>query len=696
MSDEFALLPGASVVSPAPVAEPSVWGPRIARALPWLIVALPALYQLGLLSTAVTGRLTYPYDLEWMEGGMLHHAQRIHMGLGIYGPPSIDFIPYLYTPLYPSMLALVSGVFGLTYTLGRVFSLIAMLGIATVSFASIGSSRHGHLHREPVWAGALIALGLFAATYPYVEGWFDLVRADTFFLWMITAALAGLPRWAATGEGARGHGRVAAGGALLALAFFAKQTGIVYVALGGLIVLVVNWRRVPAFVATAALIGLGGTWLLNTTTHGWFWIYIRKIHGTHDFNMDRFWKSFGNVLWHFPALSVVIGVTLVGMLVTRIAKGPLPRATHPFLLWTPVFAVSTLIGAVGWGTEFAHFNAYMPAFLHGAFAAGAAIPAIYACARLWWGDRPHIELGSTVIALAAAVPLALACWTARWNPQKYIPTSQDKAAGDRLIARIRNIDGDVWMPSHPWYLQLAGKTPHVHRMGIKDVTARQPREVIGLDDALKNHAFSALILDERDVNTEVAGVNQYYRPAMRLPADERPRVYTGAPVIPDSIWVPAISTPPPANTQILFDFETLAWEPWTTTGAAWGKRPEAESLAGQPLVLGAGGRRFATSMHDGDAATGRLTSPAFPLAGTKLTVTLAGGTDATKLRVELWSVDDPKILATASVPEPGGESLHRVTLDIAAFNGVSAKLVFVDDSETGHLDVDDVWLWRAR
>lgn len=694
MRDEFAELPGAAVANPPSTHIPSDLWPRIARGLPWLLVALPALYQIYLLSTAVTERLAYPYDLEWMEGGMLHHAQRIHEGLGIYGPPSVDFIPYLYTPLYPAMLALVSGVFGISYTVGRVFSLVSMIGIATVSFASIGSRRHGHLHIEPVLAGAVLALGLFAATYPYVEGWFDLVRADTMFLWMVTAGLAGLPRWSKIGTGWRGHARVAAGGALLALAFFAKQTGIIYVALGGLIVLVVNWRRVPAYVAAAGVIGLGGVKLLNATTHGWFWTYIREIHSAHDFNMDRFWKSFGNILWHFPAVSVVIAATLLVLLVTRIFRGPLPRATHAFLLWTAVFAVSVLIGAIGWGTEFAHFNAYMPAFLHGGFAAGAAIPALYACARLWWGDRAHLEIGSSVIALAAAVPLALACWGARWNPQRFIPTNADREAGDRLVARIKSFPGDVWMPSHPWYLQLAGKTPHVHRMGIKDVTARQPREVLGLEDAMKNHAFSALILDERDVHIEVPAVQTYYRPAIKLPAEERPRVFTGAQVVPDSIWVPAIVTPPPAAARSVFDFEFAAWDGWTTTGSAWGKRPEAESLPGQPMVLGAGGRRFATSMHGGDAATGRLTSPVFALAGTRLTVMLAGGTNSARMRVELWAADEAKILATTSVPEPGGETMRRVVIDISAFENANAKLVFVDDSDSGHIDVDDVWLWK--
>ena len=45
--------------------------------LPWLAFAAAGLYQIALLAIAVGSRVTYPYDLEWMEGGMLHHALRI-------------------------------------------------------------------------------------------------------------------------------------------------------------------------------------------------------------------------------------------------------------------------------------------------------------------------------------------------------------------------------------------------------------------------------------------------------------------------------------------------------------------------------------------------------------------------------------------------------------------------------------------
>jgi len=209
---------------------------RVVVACVWLVLALAALYQISLLVQAIAGRVLYPYDLEWMEGGMLQHAQRIRHGEGIYVPPSVDFIPYLYTPLYPTLIAafsaLFGGPFGPSYLVGRAISIAALAGIAG---AALASSAGTHERRLPVVTGAVLGLGLFAACYPFVEGWYDIVRADTLFLFMVTAGIAGLPKWAASDDGVVGHGKVCAGAALMALAFFCKQTGIIYVAFGGLI-----------------------------------------------------------------------------------------------------------------------------------------------------------------------------------------------------------------------------------------------------------------------------------------------------------------------------------------------------------------------------------------------------------------------------------------------------------------------------
>jgi len=699
--------------APLPTASMMSVGPRLAHVAIWLLIAAPALYQIALLVLAISGRVGYPYDLEWMEGGMLQHAQRIRDGAGVYVPPSVDFIPFLYTPLYPSLLALFGGAFGITYTLGRVVSVLSLIGIAVVAAFQIASTRHQHVRPGPPWAGVQLGLGLFCAYYPVTGGWYDIARADTLFLMLITAAIAALPRWARTGAGRAGHAKMAAGGAVMALAFFTKQTGIIYVAFGGLMVLVLAWRKLWAYAGTAAVIGVGGSWLLEQTTDGWFWIYASKIHRAHDFNWDRFWDSFGNILWRcelpgmakFPAIgapiTMVVVLALAAVAVTYRRHRVLPPQAQPLLVWSAAFVVSIVVGAIGYGTEFAHFNAYMPAFLHGALAAGSAVPAVYACARVIWGERERAEPIATGAAALVALPLAVTCLAAAWSPSKYTPSEADAAAGAKLVAHVHAIDGDVWLPSHPWYARLAGKPAvHAHRMSIKDVTWRQNRTVAGLADALENHRFSAIVLDSRDLQLDLPALKLHYRPAQRLADDERPHVYTGAGAataygglsVPDTIWVPAVPAKPPAGARVVFDFEAPTWNGWTRSNAAWGNGPVGSALPGQGLVLGAGGARFATSMNGGDAAIGRVTSPAFPLDGTKLTVKLGGRADATKLRVELH-VGDANI-ATVAVPQPGGDTLRDVPIDIASYRGQQATLVLVDESPAGHLDVDDVWIWQ--
>ncbi len=696
---------------------------KAAHTLIWAIAIAPAAYQVWLLVWTIAHRVAYPYDLEWMEGGMLHHALRIRDGAGIYGPPSIDFIPYLYTPLYPTLLALLSYVVDLGYTVGRVVSIAGLVGIAIITAAQIGSRRHEHASWGPVVAGIVTALGLFAACYPFVEGWYDLVRADTFFLFMITAGISGLSRWTCTHKtsGIAGHAKIAAGATLLALSFFCKQTGIFYVGFGGMIVFVMAMNKTVTYAAVAGVVGLGLVWVMNQTTDGWFWIYASKIHRTHDFNPDRFYASFGHILWHFPALTIVVIAALLLTFATWIKRGKFPAPAAPLVLWASAYAMSTMVGAIGWGTQFAHFNAYMPALLHGSMAAGAAIPAAAGCVRLLVAssgaagvrsdaerravsiDRPSraarfVDWFALGAALAAAIPLAVTCYHARWNPREFMPKQSDVDAGDRLIARIHDLPGEVWMPSHPWYLQLAGKHAHVHRMGVKDVTVKEPRPIAGFDEAIANHAFGALIFDNIDLGNDpqpelskMAGqLRAAYRPALTIPENERPHVYTGARVVPETIWLPIAPAVVPAGAHVVFDFESASWTDWTRSGFAWGSGPVGESLPGMGLVSGSSGHRFATSAHDGDKATGRVISPNFTLDGTKLTMHLGGGTDATKLRVELWT--DEGLAKVASVPEPGGDALREVAIDVTELRGKLAHLVLVDDSPTGHLDIDDVWL----
>jgi len=673
---------------------------RFLRGAFWIVLAAPALWQIGLLIWAIGGRFGYPYDLEWMEGGVLHGAHRIAEGDGHYPPPSIDFIPFLYTPLYPGLLAVLGSVFGLSYQLGRAISVLALLGIgATVMTQAIAASPR---NRYAGVAGGLLGLGLFAAAYPFVEGWYDLVRGDTMFLCMITASIYALTRWARDDEGPWAHVRIACIGATLGLSFFAKQTGILYVLAAGPLILVYNHRRAPAFVGAAAFVGLGGTWLMQRTTGGWFWTYIYEIHQAHDWNKDRFWKSFEHILLHFRGATAVIVVALCVVVACAVVRRTLPPAARALLLWSYLYAVSTVVGALAWGTEFAHFNAYMPALLHGAIAAGLAVPAMLACVHeLVEGDRRRPDGEPDVRRIAGAWAAAALCalvmgrdlYRAKWNPRHFIPTAGDRHAGDELIATIRALPGEVWVPSHPWYAHLAGKHMYAHRMGIKDVTVRKPRPIAGLERALREHRFDFIVLDNRDLNLELPGLVAAYRRDDLIPRNARPRLYTGAKIVPDQIWVPAGPAARPPGVRAIADFEEATFEHWTIYGSAWGGGAERTELPSQGPVRRYGGRWFATSFHGGDVRTGTLISPPFVIDGSKISLRISGGADDPQLRAELRI--DGKAVRSATPPAPPSERFSDVEWNVADLRGQTAAIALVDDSTVswGHMSVDEIWLW---
>ncbi|MCP4449477.1 MAG: hypothetical protein GY811_29705 [Myxococcales bacterium] len=664
----------------------------------WLLL-VPGLGQLLLLCIAMFSRIGYPYDLEWMEGGLLTHAQRVADGTGIYVEPSVDFIPYLYTPLYPGIIGMLSPLFGISYWVGRALSIASTLGLCILLVLMVRRESDAST-KKLTYVGGVTAIGFFAATYPWVEGWYDLVRADSLFMLMIIGGLWGVRNWSRT-PGMEGVARLACAASLLGLSFFAKQTGVFFVATGGFLVLVLNWRRVPIYIAVTGLLGLGGTWLLNKMSAKWFWVYIYETHQHHDFNMDRFYKSFGNMLWHFPVMTIVIAIGIFLTLATLIGRRRVPAAARGLALWTPVFAVAVLVGAIGWGTEFAHFNAYIPAMLFGALCAGLAIPCIAGCIALWLpadAPSPWLQRAGMLAALALAVQLGLASW----SPAKFIPSEKEYQAGHQLIHTLREVEGDVFIPYHPWYARLAGKDTKVHLMGLRDMSTGKVWEIRGLQEALTSHAFGAIVFDNRPVGPELRAMQRNYRMDDYLPASASPHVFTGAgavwnkavsTLVPRSIWVPNRPLEVPAGTRVLWNFEDGKAAGWTSEGGkeptAWGRRAVSRPLAKQGPVRRYGGRYYLSSFHGGDAAKGTLRSPPFVIDSSSLSFRISGGSSE-NLRVELHV--DSQVLK--SVTGDNSERMQDITWNLAAAEGKTATIVLIDDESGswGHLNVDEFWI----
>ncbi|MGB0641006.1 MAG: hypothetical protein ACPGTU_16830, partial [Myxococcota bacterium] len=204
-----------------------------------------------LLWRTISIRLNYPYDLEWMEGGMLLHAARVAEGLPLYVTPSETFIPFIYPPLYPWVVGGLSTLgFPLDYALGRG---VSVAGVAVAALVLILAIR-----KEG--GGALLGLGsaiLFLVCYPDSGAFFDLVRNDGLLIGLLSTALFCVRT-----------GWLRTGGLLLTAAFLTKHTAAIF----GLPALwwlwhhqgklaarrFVGWSVVPALGATVALTVVSG------------------------------------------------------------------------------------------------------------------------------------------------------------------------------------------------------------------------------------------------------------------------------------------------------------------------------------------------------------------------------------------------------------------------------------------------------
>jgi hypothetical protein len=501
------------------------------------VVAATCLAFVMVLVWALALRFHYPYDLEWMEGGMLTHALRIAHDEPLYGPPSVDFIPYLYTPLYPWLVAKLGGVHGIGYALGRAISLVSLAGTMVLGYVyarRAGGSR----------AMALVVPGLTAAAFVPTGAWYDLARPDTLFMFLVTAGLlCGI--W-----GRRRPAAIVVAALLLVAAFLTKQTASPFMIGLGLVLLVVSFRAALLYGVVLALVGLPILYFLNRASDGWFWIYTSKLHRMHDFYPLR--AFVGSPL----RLLLLLGPAVL------LVPWALWRRRSPELWFAVVLAVLGVAAAcVGFGTQWAFTNAFIP---------GVFFPAIaiaVSAGRLTQADastprfRPLVVYVLLLASLVTSTGLLLPYARAHFRYAKtiglpddepterelstFVPTPRDRKEGDALIERLRATPGEVLVPFHPFYAHLAGKRAYLHRMGVMDVGRAGLGVPRGLREAIAEKRFSLIVMDDKiDGNTwQWPGLGNNYRVVGRV---NGPRAFSGAQTRPRDLYEPITATPPEA------------------------------------------------------------------------------------------------------------------------------------------------------
>jgi hypothetical protein len=480
--------------------------PRTAR----IVIGAQSLGLLALLAYTTLSRIGFPYELEWLEGWTVQSVRRVLEGRSLFVKPSVEWVPYTYTPLYTYTSAAVAGVIGHGFLAPRIVSLLATAGCLAFTFALV---RHETKSR----ACGLAAAGFVAGTYPLSGAWFDVGRVDNLFLFFLAAAFY-LVRAGPT------TARLALAGLAMALAYMSKQTALLPLAALSLygVSELKGWNRVVLPGVAGALIG-GATLLLTRLTDGWYFFYtftVQSLHGLGQLQLlAGFWT--GDLGWTVvPA--AVLGLLYLGW---EFRKDERPSAFVFYGTLTVAMVgaawISRLHGG-GW------LNVLQPAHAVLALLFGLGLSTIAAL-----GGR----LGRPAAALYAVAVLQLALLA--YDPRRHIPTAQDVADGDAFVAGLRRIEGEVYTPMHGHLGTLAGKREFAHDGYLLTVLQSLHAPVIGalvadFQRAFATRRFAAVVIDYEDYRF-MDLLREHYRYAADLPGSFRPR--RGPKSVPQKLYL---------------------------------------------------------------------------------------------------------------------------------------------------------------
>ncbi len=488
----------------------------------YLLLFGASLYLVMYLVLAIL-RIHYPYELEWMEGGSLDHVRRILMGEKLYVEPSLEFVPFIYGPLYFYVSAAVSVALGVGFIPLRLVSLVASIGCFGMIFLIVKRETRDS------FAG-LIASGLFAATFQIGGAWFDLARVDSLFLFLLLAGVYVLRFYSSWRSGV-------VAGLLFSLSFLTKQTALL-IALPLML-----WSMLPrkglkvrgrsfSFIGTiVATVGIS-TLILNRMHDGWYSYYVFELPRHHRI-VRKFLVGFwlGDLLLKLPVAGPMAGLYLLTCF------RHLTRQKSFFYL---MLALGMLGGA--WVSR-----------LHSGGAGNVLIPA-YACVSILFGLAIHeasrlllsrseyrLRLVWVLVGVLTLTQLAVL----RYNPAGQIPTKADAQAGKQFVTMISRIAGDVFIPEHGYLARLAGKNSYAHRMAVTDVlrgdhSGAGVRLIDELHAALREKRYSAIILDSywRPYMGPERCEEYYKEEQLNFPNDKVFRLVTGARIRPTIIYLP--------------------------------------------------------------------------------------------------------------------------------------------------------------
>jgi 4-amino-4-deoxy-L-arabinose transferase-like glycosyltransferase len=488
---------------------------QTAKVLRYLLLFV-AIYFIAAYLILAFLRIRYPFELEWMEGACVDHVLRILSGERLYVSPSLEFIPFMYTPLYFYLSAAVSKIIGVGFAPLRLVSFVSSLGSLVLIFLFVWKETGSRF-----WG--VLSSSLFAATFRISGAWFDIARADSLFLFLTLAGLY-LIRFKDSSKS------YLLAGLLFSLSFLSKQTALIVSLPIMLYCVLSDRRRSIYFIGTVVVIIAASTYILNYIHDGWYAYYVSELPRGKPIERSLFASFWTKDI--ASALPIAFILSLFYIFVQF--RDPKKRNRLFYLL----MLIATLGGA--WVTRLrlgSYDNVLMPAYaaLSILFGLGAyeGFQRIRAAST---NKRGLMEIGIYIVCIIQFLILT-------YNPQRQVPGKEDVEAGRVLIATMAEIPGEVLMPYHSFLPTLAGKRSHAHHQAVSDIMVGDDGPIKDklydeMVQAIGRQRFDALILDSPwfPKLTE-----KYYKPDRML--FDHPDVFwtvTGMRTNPQIIYVPRI------------------------------------------------------------------------------------------------------------------------------------------------------------
>lgn len=473
------------------------------------LVGLAALAAIAAYFTLAVIHLRFPFELEWMEGGLVDEARRAASGQALYVKPTLSYVPYIYPPLWFWVAGLFAKILGAGFFSARLVSVLASFGAVALVYQLVQREGKNRL-------AALVAAGVYAATYRIASSFFDIARVDSLFVFLLLAGLYLLR--ARTSLRSR---LVAA--AIFTLAYLTKQSApVVFAPLALHVLIAERWKRGLAFAGGGALMMGASTLLLDLLHHGWYRYFVFYIPSLHPL-VPKMWTAF----WTEDLLVPLPICLVLSFLVVTIDRGAEGRR-----FWAA--ALVGMLGASWMGRLHAGgwTNVIMPGYAILAVLLGLSLAHGIALAE--GARRRSVE--AALLALAGAQLLLL-----YYDPRPFVPTARDVGAGRALVERIRRVEGDVYLPARGHLAAMAGKRTMAQEMAVSDVIGMgggKPGAALRAEilDAIAKKRFGAIILDTDLFKREIDASYRYDGPLFTQPEGFWP--VTGMRVRPKAIYLP--------------------------------------------------------------------------------------------------------------------------------------------------------------